>query len=139
MGVGMRKVPVMAATICVACLCFLGCNSGSTDEDEYDDIVSQYDNYTVASLWAAMEESDDANGKIIILRDEVYDVQDMLITLVDSDSGNFVDCAFEDGFDLSDIASGDVVTIRGKCYYITDDSSYPELRSCDYLYVNSQG
>jgi hypothetical protein len=135
---GMGTFTRLNACMLAVCLCLLGCNSTSEDEDTYEDMTSRYTTYTVEGLWEAMAGGDDVSGTYILLKDEVYDIQGQVATLMDRSTSKVIDCRFEDGLDLSGIAEGDTVTIGGRCYFM-ESSSYPELDSCDYLYINSQG
>jgi hypothetical protein len=135
----MRTTALGITILCAACLFILGCNAESDDDDDYyDEMTSKYDTYTVAGLWEAMDADADVSGTYILLKDEVYEIQDRTVTLISPDNDKVIDCVFEDGIELTSLSEGDVITIGGVCYFM-DSSSYPELDSCDYWYVNSRG
>lgn len=128
------------------CLCVLGCTEETTEDQEYDEMLEDYDLYTVSGLWTAIyTDGTDLSSTYLLLRGEVDDMPDSdettdrVVTLIDSEGEKVIDCTFDDDydeFDLSSLVEGYTVTILGICRYETD-TEYIWLESCNYLYVNS--
>jgi hypothetical protein len=49
------------------CLLIYGCNSDSSEDSTFEEMVSMYDTYTVDGIWEALDEGDDVNGTYILL------------------------------------------------------------------------
>ena len=125
-------------------LCICGCEYSSDENDEYDDMVSDYELFTVAGLWEAFENDEDYNGAYILVEGVLHSVGYDLVILIDDDTDTTIECEFDSSIDLTDLEDAldndddqVVVTVGGICYYYDDDSSYPYLAYCDYYYINS--